>query len=249
MFRIILTAMGQPSDAEASHNESVTLGGTTWPDHSSVSAELDKMEQEVRNSLVSGDISVSGPVLLRADAWPRVVGAVHRVVSDALAERDEAVAIRSELEQRLATQAAQLESRRSALQAAKTEQAQAGSASTQRLAANLLKPIAGALGDSYEAKSLSSLQDQIRAALGRLRVQPLATPGETTPFDPDRQTWTGDGYPPAQVKVLTPGFAAQLDGGESPCSRVCSGWAGRRLSQSWTCSPPKRPAKPPLTPP
>ena len=172
------------------------------------------MEQEVRKALVTGDVVAPGPVLVRAAAWPRLVADVHAVVSAATGQRDEALAARAGLEDTIREQRQRLEERRAALHEARTEQTQQRSESTQRLAVSLFKTVAAALDDSFESQSLGSLQDQVLAAMARLRIRPMLTVGEVTAFDPDHHAWTGEGYPPREVVAITPGFVAELEGGE-----------------------------------
>ena len=80
--------------------------------------------------------------------------------------------------------AAAAEQSRTALAASRSSAESQSRASSTRVIANVLKPIAAALADSIEAPSLEALQDRLAAALDRARIEPILAPGDVQPFDP-----------------------------------------------------------------
>jgi hypothetical protein len=212
--RILVNALESRTGDPVAAGDSATLAGTIWPEDPAVTPSLERMEKAAASAITTGSGDWAGPVLLRARAWSRLVHELHDRLQRAAADREEAVGQRDSLVARLDEQSQLLEERRQALQTAKTQGTQSANETTQRLAANLFKPVASALADSYESSSLAALQDQLAAAMARLNVHPIAKIGDIVAFDPDHHSWIGEGYPQARVKVLTPGFAADIGGGD-----------------------------------
>jgi hypothetical protein len=190
----------------------VNLAVTTAGNDPSVAKAVERLAEAIATTYIEGTGHVEGPITFSRAAWERVSDAIERRLRDAAANEG-----RAQLEAAAATREAEslrllAESRAAALAEAR---ASAGGAERQdvgRLASNLLKPVALALGDSFESAHLAGLQDQLLAILQRARIRPILEIGQRARFEPLRHQWVGDGSPTAVVEARSPGFVSMGDG-------------------------------------
>jgi hypothetical protein len=170
------------------------------------STELDRLADRASAKFTSGGDVGLGPVTFSRSGWPSFAERIREALEDA-GERERAATERAEAAEAESEQLRRLATQRSA---ALVETRSVGSERSQqdaaRLTTNLLKPVAMALADSYEADSLAALRDRLLVVLQRGRVKPIHQPGDVVEFDPIRHQWVGEGYPTDRVKALSPGF-------------------------------------------
>ena len=212
--RVVAMALAAAAVAETPEvkAECIALAATGDPDDQRSRAALSADADAVAAALLRGSIDVLGSVVFSPETWRRFAVQMERRLADAARNESEAHEAASAAEQRLAEVSASAEQMRDALAAVRTSNVTASRDSTARLAANVLKPVAAALSDSFEAPGLEALQDRLAAVLDRARIQPVMEPGEVQAFDPDVHRWVGEGNPSKSVTAVSPGFIAQLEG-------------------------------------
>ncbi len=190
----------------------VNLAVTAVPDDPTVATALDRRADAIVEGYARGTPTVAGPITFSRSNWARFNERVRQRLEDAAAAeaqaREEAAAatreadeLRSLAEQRARTLA---ESRA----ASESE----GRQDVGRLAANLLKPVALAAGDSFQGGTLESLQDRLLAVLQRGGISTMHHVGEVVAFDPVKHQWVGEGAPTDHVVATSPGFIIAGEG-------------------------------------
>ena len=193
-------------------SESVTLAGTIAPHDPSVEREIARSAAQAAEALLAGQVNAVGSLLFTPDSWAefaaqiaRDVVAAHEESRAAISERDAAIA---ELERTRAYARERQEELRHL-------RAQAGAQSqgnVYRVAANLLRPVAAAVADSYEEADVSALRDRLLAVLDRAQITEVTALGAVQRFDPVRHRWVGEGDPTEWIRALSPAYATQEEG-------------------------------------
>lgn len=199
-------------DARAS--EVVNLAVTTASEDPNLNSALDRLAESIVEGYFSGAEPVPGPITFSRSGWERFSRLVADRLEDAAASeqkaRREAQTATSE-----ATRLRELaEERAKTLAESRSNAGSAAQQDVQRLASNLLRPVATAVGDSYESQSLEALQDRLLAVLQRARIVPVLEPGDSADFDPSRHMWVGEGPPTQRVEARSPGFLVEDNGGD-----------------------------------
>jgi hypothetical protein len=193
---------------------SANLAGTIAPDHSGVDTALARRSSELAEALLAERELPGGDAWFKGDDWKRLVVGVQEQLSvarsAARADRQEAARLADELQR---VQRA-LELRAEALSSARAEQATGDRTSSQRVAANALRPVVKVLADSFEANSLAAVQESLTATLGRAGIRPIGAVDEVVAFDPRVHRWVGQGVAQDRGLVVSPGFALREEGTE-----------------------------------
>jgi hypothetical protein len=210
----LMNSLDTTSIADEASAAVVNLAVTAVPDDPTVASALDRLAEAVAEGYVRGTARIPGPITFSRSGWERFSAVVAQQLEDsAAAERravDEASAAKAEAD----------ESRTLAEQRARALTESRGTASSEvrqdagRLAANLLRPVALAVADSFEAQSLESLQDRLLAVLQRARISAIHEVGDVAPFDPTRHQWVGEGSPTENVQAKSPGFVIAGEGND-----------------------------------
>ena len=209
---LVATGMTEDPGVRA---DCVSLAGTADPEDARVQTEMAATANAVAEALLQGIVEAAGTTAFTRPSWRQFAVQMESRLADA--ERSVAVAEESahRADARLAAATAAAEETRTALAASRSSVQTQSRDSTARLAVNVLKPIAAALSDSFEAPSLEALQDRLAAALDRARIGPVLHPGEVQPFDPTVHRWVGEGEPTDLVTAISPGFIARLEGDDA----------------------------------
>jgi hypothetical protein len=190
----------------------VNLAVTTAADDSGVAAALDRLAESIAGRYLLGAAIPAGPMTFSASGWDRFSKLVALRLEEATANESTAEAKAAAALQEAAQLRELADVRAQSLTEARTSAGAEARQDVGRLASNLLKPVALALGDSFEAKSLESLQDRLLAVLQRARIVPIHEVGDISMFDPARHQWVGNGAPPSQVQARSPGFIIEGEG-------------------------------------
>jgi hypothetical protein len=189
----------------------VNLAVTTLPDDPDVTRALDRLAEAIIEGYERGD-KTEGPVSFSRASWERFNLLVGARIQDALSQEAAAQARAEEATADAQRQRELAEARAQTLSETRASTGSTDRQDTGRLAASLLKPVALAVGDSFEAKSLEALQDRLLAVLQRARIVPVLEVGETAGFNPSRHQWVGDGAPPDRIQARSPGFMLEGEG-------------------------------------
>jgi hypothetical protein len=191
----------------------VNLAVTTSIDDPNVAQALDRRADAIVEGYVSGAAPQDGPITFSKSAWERFGRLVAMRIEDAALNEararraaDDATAEATRLRELAEERAKSLTEVRTSVGADARQDA-------GRLATNLMKPVASAVGDSFESRSLESLQDRLLAVLQRARITVIHDVGEQADFDPVRHQWVGDGAPTDRVIAKSPGFMVEGEEG------------------------------------
>jgi molecular chaperone GrpE (heat shock protein) len=191
-----------------------SLAVTTLSDDPDARRLSDQLAERAASRLLEGRDAGPGPVTFSRTGWTRFAQLIRLQLEEAAASEtkasEEAAAARAETErlQRLA------ERRTESLTEARAATGERSSRDAIQLSSTLLRPIAIALADSYQANSLEALRDRLLSVLQRGRIHQFVVAGDVVDFDPVRHEWVGEGYPSDQVKAMSPGFAVSTEGEE-----------------------------------
>jgi len=217
LTRIALQQLHDASDAgrmDPLTSSVVNLAVAVTGDDPAVTKAQDRLAEVVVEGLVNGTAPVSGPITFSRSGWE----AIGRLLDLRLDEATTNEAKAREEASTAVAEAARLrelaESRAQALAETKTSTGAESRQDVGRLASNLMKPVALAVADSFEANSLDSLQDRLLAVLQRAKIVPIHEVGDEVSFDPTRHQWVGDGSPTARVQARSPGFLIESEGGD-----------------------------------
>lgn len=188
--------------------EVALLAAALDPTDRDVARLLEQIASQRAEEVLRGEPPQPTAVAFVASDWATFVGRLERHLATEERSRQEAERERDRLREEVERLTEALRMRSEALESTRTEAGAAGRAATLRLAANLMKPVALAVADSYEARSLEAVRDALLAVLARARIEPIASAGEIVEFDPSLHRWVGSGMPSASVRVLSPGFRA-----------------------------------------
>lgn len=191
-----------------------SLAVTTAPDDPEAKKLLDQLAEQAAARLLEGRDAGSGPLTFSSTGWTRFAQLMRLQLEESAAKQ--ATASQAAADARAESERLQRLSERRAesLTEARAATGERSSRDANQLASTLLKPVALALADSYQANSLEALRDRLLSVLQRGRITQFAKPGDVVDFDPVRHQWVGDGYPTDQVKAMSPGFAVSTEGEE-----------------------------------
>ena len=175
---------------------------------------LNEAAERTAEHLLAGSVEAPPSLAFVQSTWRRF--AMAMVVELERASRSEKLAVEKVAELEAEVERLQsLETQRlAALNEARAEAGAQGRASVSTLAAGALRPVAAAVADSYESKSLEALQDRLEGLLLRAGISIAIKAGETVSFDPTRQRWVGEGDPPEIVRALSPAIVTRGEGNE-----------------------------------
>lgn len=207
--RIALQLFQEASDAKRTDPVAasvVNLAVTTSGDDPMVAKALDRLAEAIVEGYVTGAAPVAGPITFSRSAWERFGRLVALRLEEAAANEARAQRAAEEANAEAARLRELAEERARSLAESRTTAGTDARQDVGRLASNLMKPVALAVGDSFEARSLESLQDRLLAVLQRARIVPIHEVGDVAPFDPGKHQWVGEGPPTDEVQAKSPGF-------------------------------------------
>jgi hypothetical protein len=203
----------ETSQDEFFRSQCVALAVTTDPDDVGVQQLLERTADRVEESILTGALDPAPLRVFPAANWARIRSNLGERVTRAELDRDAAVEEARILGEQADVLRAAAEQARGSLASSRTSTQTEARTSAGRLAANLLKPVAVVLAESFEAPSLEALQDGLAAILDRARIEPILVPDEVQSFDSRRHQWVGEEpYPALLVQAVSPGFIAKLEG-------------------------------------
>jgi hypothetical protein len=179
-----------------------------------VTKTSERLAETVATAYIEGTGHVEGPITFSRTAWERLSDAIERRIQEATDNEGRAQLAAEGASREAESLRALAEARAVALAESRTTAGSAGRQDVGRLASNLLKPVALALGDSFESAHLGALQDQLLAVLQRAHISPILEVGQRAPFEPKRHQWVGDGSPTPTVEARSPGVSAIAEGGD-----------------------------------
>ncbi len=192
----------------------VNLAVTVVFDDPAVARALDRLAEAAAEAYVSGSAPATGPITFSRTGWERFNGLVAAQVEEATIKEAAARRMADEANAEADRLRALAEARAQTLAEARTSAGSATRQDSARLASSLLKPVALAVGDSYESNSLMSLQDRLLAVLQRAKIVQILEVGQVAAFDPSRHQWVGQGVPTDRVEARSPGFVLEGEGGD-----------------------------------
>jgi hypothetical protein len=192
--------------------ESATLAGTLAADHPGVADALEAMANDVAEALLRGEPTDAVRVWFSGRGWQRFGERMLQAIRSSEGDRDRALTENQQLRVERAQLQEALRLRTEALSSSRAATGTSERSEGRRVAASALRPVAQALADSFESKSLTGLQDALATALGRARIRAIGRPGEVVQFDPTRHRWVGAGDSTDEAMILSPGFAAKGEG-------------------------------------
>lgn len=210
----LLSKVKQSSRTDTLAADVVSLAVTTGPDDPFVSSELERVATAAAKAFIHDAPVEAGPITFSRAGWAEFGKHIRLHVEEADARVAKAIREAAEDAEDAARLRRLADTRTSALAEARMEAGSTARQDTGRLAVNLLKPVALAVGDSFEGSSLEALRDRLLGVLQRARIRPILEVGDEADFDPVRHQWVGDGYPVDHVKALSPGFVVQGEGDE-----------------------------------
>lgn len=191
--------------------EAASLAAAIAPEERSIRDRLDGLAVRHANALL--DLKVVDTAAWFSHAsWTTFANRIIGRLEEAYAREHAAEHARDELRAELEKAQTALSLRTEALSTARGAAGAERRDDAQRQSAALLKPVAAAIADSYEADSLPALRDRLIAILARARMKPIGSVREVQPFDAERHEWVGDGLPGDEVQLLSPGFALMIEG-------------------------------------
>lgn len=206
-------AVDDPGKAEFTE-QIASLAVTTLPDDPEARKLLDQLAEQAASRILEGRDTGSGPVTFSRTGWTRFAQLMRLQLEESAANEAKATQAAADALAEIERLQRLAERRTESLTEARASTGERSSRDANQLASTLLKPVALALADSYQANSLDALRDRLLSVLQRGRISQFASPGEIVDFDPVRHQWVGDGYPTDQVKAMSPGFAVSTEGEE-----------------------------------
>lgn len=206
-------ALDQP-EADELTEQIASLAVTSLANDPDATKLLDRLAEQAAARLLEGRDAGQGPVTFSRTGWTRFAQLMRLQLEEAAANETKASQAAAAAEAEADRLRRLAERRTESLTEARASTSERSSRDTNQLAATLLKPVALALADSYQANSLEALRDRLQAVLQRGRIVEFVKPGELTEFDPVRHQWVGEGYPTDQVKAMSPGYAVSTEGEE-----------------------------------
>jgi hypothetical protein len=194
--------------------ESANLAVAVSADDRQALAVLNEAADGAAAGLLEGSIESAPALSFMQSTWRRFATAMLAELERARASERLALLKLAELEAEVQRLRALEEQRRVALTEARADAGAQGRASASALAAGALRPVAAALADSYEAKSLEALRDRLEAVVLRAGISVVIRSGEVVAFDPTRQRWVGEGDPPETVMALSPALVLRGEGSD-----------------------------------
>lgn len=190
----------------------VNLAVTTIEDDPTVARALDRLAEAAAEAYLRGSAQPMGPITFSRSGWERFGRLISDRVEEATSREIAAQKLAADAQAEAERMRALAEARAQSLTEARTTAESGTRQDAGRLASNLLKPVALAVGDSFESNSLESLQDRLLAVLQRARIVPIHEVGDEAPFDPARHQWVGEGVPTDRVQARSPGFVIEGEG-------------------------------------
>ena len=190
------------------------LAGTIGLDNPGVTAALDARTNQTVAEVLANTAPGPGDRWFSERNWRSFVERIAADVQESRATAAQAVNEAASLREELARVERALRQREEALSSTRAEGVSQERESNQRVAANSLRPVARALADSYEARSLEALQDTLSSVLARARINPIGAVGELVSFNPIRHRWVGYGVATDLCRVISPGFVIGGEGAD-----------------------------------